>query len=226
MQVLKIGEEGNKVIILDDFLENPQELVTFAKSAHFSPYPIAVERKGYPGVRAAAPASYGDLVRERVDAIIRAEFGVPTVAKLNTFQEALNLISVKEEDLGPLQRIPHFDASDPNFFAVLLYLCDDHHGGTGFYRHNSTGFERVTPERCDAYLDNCYEELNSQRWPKKYCLDEHKLFTRIGFVPAKFNRLVIYRGGTLHSANILGGHSISDCPETGRLTANVFIGYR
>lgn len=226
MQVLEIGEEQNKVIVIDDFLECPETLVAFAKSAHFTSYPIAAEKKGYPGVRSAAPASYGELVRERVDPILRSEFGVAPSAQLNTYQEALNLISVKEEDLGPLQRIPHFDASDPNFFAVLLYLCGDEHGGTGFYRHNSTSYEVITPERCDHYLDSCYEELNSKLWPKKYCLDEHDLFTRVGFVPAKFNRLVIYRGGVLHSANIHSDQSISHCPVSGRLTANIFIGYR
>ena len=225
MQILEVGEEKNKVIILDNFLERPSDLKAFARNVEFAPYPIAVERKGYPGVRSAAPAEYGEQVRARVDAIVRSEFGIPQSAKLRTFQEALNLISVPEEELGPLQRIPHFDASDPNFFAVLLYLCDESHGGTGFYRHNSTGFERITPERLDPYLDSCYEELNRSRRPKRYFSESDDLFTKVGFVPARFNRLVIYRGGVLHSANISDERSINLCPQTGRLTANVFIGY-
>lgn len=225
MQVLELGDEKNKVIVLDDFLENPEGLVSFAKGVTFSPYPIAVERKGYPGVRAAAPAEYGALVRSRIDAIVRSEFEIPPAAELKTYQEALNLISVPEENLGPLQRIPHFDASDPCFFAVLLYLCDSSYGGTGFYRHNSTGFESITPERCDQYLDSCFDELNSSRRPKKYFSNSDDFFTKVGFVPAQYNRLVIYRGGVLHSANIAGEGSISACPESGRLTANVFIGY-
>lgn len=225
MQVLEVGEEKNKVIILDDFLENPAELIEFAKGVEFTPYPIAIERKGYPGVRAAAPARYGQLVRDRVEPIVRSQYGIPAQAELKTYQEALNLISVPEDNLGPLQRVPHFDASDPHFFALLLYLCDDSHGGTGFYRHRSTGFESITPERCDRYLDRSFEELNSSRRPKRYFSDSDGFFTRVGFVPARFNRLVIYRGGLLHSANIGGEHSINHCPETGRLTANVFIGF-
>lgn len=226
MQVLEVGKEKNKVIVIDDFLENPAELVEFASTADFIPYPIAAEKKGYPGVRAAAPVEYGAYLRSRVDPLIRSEFQIPTDAKLSTYQEALNLISVVEEDLGPLQRIPHFDASDPQFFAVLLYLCNEDHGGTGFYRHNSTGFESITPDRCEQYLDRCFVELNQYRRPRRYICDSDDLFTRVGFVPAKYNRLVVYRGGILHSANILGGHSISLSAVTGRLTANVFIGYR
>lgn len=225
MQLLEIGNEKNKIVILDDFLDSPAELIQFANEVQFTPYPVAAERKGYPGVRTAAPASYGNLVRDRVDGIIRSEFGIPEESKLKTYQEALNLISVPEDELGPLQRIPHFDASDPLFFAVLLYLCDDSHGGTGFYRHKSTGFERITPDRVDPYLDCCYEELNRQRMPKRYFSESDELFTKVGFVPARFNRLVIYQGGVLHSANISGDHSISLCPQTGRLTANVFLGY-
>lgn len=225
MQLIEMGAEKNKVIILDDFLENPDELIEFAKGVQFTPYPVAVERKGYPGVRAAAPAEYGVKIRDRVDSIVRSQFEVPARAELRTYQEALNLISVPEENLGPLQRIPHFDASDPCFFAILMYLCDDNHGGTGFYRHNSTGFESISPERCDHYLDRCFEELNQNRRPKKYFSDSDDLFTKVGFVPARFNRLVIYRGGVLHSANIYGDQSISLCPESGRLTANVFLGY-
>ncbi|MFC6632634.1 DUF6445 family protein [Microbulbifer taiwanensis] len=225
MQIIEMGEERNRVIVLDDFLEYPKVLVDFARRAEFTPYPIAVERKGYPGVRAAAPPNYGELVRSRVDSIVRSQFQISAQDELKTYQEALNLISVPEERLGPLQRIPHFDASDPQFFAVLLYLCDDSHGGTGFYRHNSTGFESITPERCDRYLDCCFEELNSNRRPKKYFSESDDLFTKVGFVSARFNRLVIYRGGMLHSANISGNHSISRSPDSGRLTANVFIGY-
>lgn len=225
MQVLEIGKEKNKVVVIDDFLKSPWSLIDYAQNVEFSPYPIAAQRKGYPGVRVVAPAGYGELVRERIDPIVQQEFDIPTAVSLKTYQEALNLITVPEHELGPLQRIPHFDASDPNFFAVLLYLCDDRHGGTGFYRHNSTGYESITPARCDRYLDSCYEELNRQRRPKKYFSESDELFSKIDFIPAKFNRLVIYKGGLLHSANILGCQSINFDPVSGRLTANVFIGY-
>ncbi|MCW8125591.1 DUF6445 family protein [Microbulbifer halophilus] len=225
IQTLEIGDEKRKVMIVDDFLENPEELVAFAKEATFAPWPMAAERKGYPGVRAAAPEDHSRLIMDRIDPLVREQFQVPLSDKLKIHQETLNLITVPEEELGPLQRAPHFDTSNPRLFAVLLYLCDESHGGTGFYRHKSTGYESITPERCEHYLDCCYIEFNKYRRPKKYCSESDDLFSRIGFIPARFNRLVVYRGVMLHSANILGEKSISFCPATGRLTANLFVTY-
>ncbi|QIL89795.1 hypothetical protein GNX18_08580 [Microbulbifer sp. SH-1] len=224
-QVLSVGEEKNTVVVIDDFLDAPENLVVFASQASFAPWPMAAERKGYPGVRAAAPEHHGARMMERLDSVIRRHFSVPASHELKIHQETLNLITVPEAELGPLQRAPHFDTSAPGLYAVLLYLCDESHGGTGFYRHKSTGYETISPQRVEHYLDCCYIEFNKYRRPQKYCLDSDDLFTRVGFVPARFNRLVIYRGNTLHSANILNEKSISFDPVEGRLTANLFVSY-
>lgn len=225
MQLIEVGEEKNTVIVIDDFLENPEELVDFAKRASFAPWPMAAEGKGYPGVRAGAPESHALRLMERLDAVVREKFNIAEGAELKIQQETLNLITVAEDELGPLQRAPHFDTSDPRLYAILLYLCDETHGGTGFYRHKSTGYEAIRPDRVEHYLDSCYVEFNKFRRPRKYCGDSDDLFTRVGFVPAKYNRAVIYKGNLLHSANILSDKSISFCPETGRLTANLFVSY-
>ncbi|MFV8782312.1 DUF6445 family protein [Microbulbifer sp. SA54] len=225
MQVLNVGEENHKILVIDDFLKNPGDLVAHAQKSSFAPWPMAAERKGYPGVRAAAPEGHGVLIMDRIDSLVREQYDIPPVNKLTVHQETLNLITVPEEELGPLQRAPHFDTSAPGLFAILLYLCDESHGGTAFYRHKSTGYESITPDRVEHYLDQCYVEFNKYRRPKKYCSESDELFTRIGFVPAKFNRLVIYRGCLLHSANILTEKSINFCPLEGRLTANLFVTY-
>ncbi|WP_299598827.1 DUF6445 family protein [uncultured Microbulbifer sp.] len=226
-QVLNVGEEKNTIVVMDDFLggAEAEDLVAFASKSSFAPWPIAAERKGYPGVRAAAPEHHARMMMDRLDDVIRERFAVPESHELKIHQETLNLITVPEEELGPLQRAPHFDTSAPGLYAVLLYLCDESHGGTGFYQHKSTGYETISPQRVEHYLDRCYVEFNKFRRPKKYCLDSDDLFTRVGFVPAKFNRLVIYRGNTLHSANILSDKSISFSPVDGRLTANLFVSY-
>src|SRR5688572_912669 len=109
MQVLEIGEEQRKVVVIDDFLETPEELVAFAEKAKFAPWPMAAERKGYPGVRTAAPENHANLIMDRIDSLIRDQFEIPAEEKLEIHQETLNLITVPEEELGPLQRAPHFD---------------------------------------------------------------------------------------------------------------------
>lgn len=225
MQALYMGNEKNKVLCFDDFLANPAQLIDHARQSKFSPYPAAVQRKGYPGVRTAAPADFGDELRGRIGEIIKHEFGIPADANITPLQDALCLMTVPETELGPLQRIPHFDASNPHFFAALLYLCGEEHGGTGFYRHKRTGYESITPERCDHYLDSSYEELNSKKPERRYFSESDDFFIKVGFVPAQFNRLVVYRGCVLHSANILSGISLNPDPDVGRLTANIFFSF-
>lgn len=225
MQTLYMGHEKNKVLCFDDFLASPAQLIDHARQSSFAPYPAAVQRKGYPGVRTAAPAELGSQLRERIGGIIKHEFGIPAEAKITPLQNALCLMTVPETELGPLQRVPHFDASNPHFFATLLYLCGEEHGGTGFYRHNSTGYEAITPERCDPYLDSSYEELNSKKPDRQYFSESNDFFTKVGFIPARFNRLVVYRGCVLHSANIFSGISLNPDPVVGRLTANIFFSF-
>ena len=225
MQTLYMGNENNKVICFDNFLANPELLVSAAEQSEFTPYPMAVQRKGYPGLRTPAPAMYGKLLRDQVVDVIKKEFEISAGSQLTMLQEAMCLMTLPAAELGPLQTIPHFDAINPRFFATLLYLCGEEHGGTAFYRHNRTGFEAITPERSDDYLDSCCEELNGFRREKKYFSDSDQFFTKIGFIPARFNRLVVYQGCLLHSPNILSPISISSDPKRGRLTANVFFSF-
>lgn len=225
MQTLFVGNENNKVIYFDNFLENPSLMVEAAAQSVFSPYAAAAQRKGYPGLRTPAPAFYGQQLRAGVLDIVKREFGVPEQSNVTMLQEAMCLITVPEPALGPLQTIPHFDASNPRFFATLLYLCGEEHGGTAFYRHNQTGYEVISPVRCDHYLDVSYDELNSKRRVKRYFNESDELFTKIGFIPARYNRLVIYPGSILHSSNIYSDISINSNPRQGRLTANVFFSF-
>lgn len=225
MQILRIGEENNKVLCFDNFLAEPMQLVGFAQGATFSHYAAAAQRKGYPGVRTAAPIGLGEQIRTYLDRIVKAEYEIPAARKIKPLQDALCMMTVPEAELGPLQRIPHFDASSPYFFATLLYLCDERHGGTGFYRHNSTGYESIMPERSEHYLDVSYDELNSKKSERCYFSESNEFFTKVGFVPATFNRLLVYRGNILHSANILSDISLNADPRIGRLTANIFFTY-
>lgn len=225
MQTIRFGDEQNKIIYFDDFLSCPSELVEFAAGASFAPYAAAAQRKGYPGVRTPAPAELGIQLRDKIGSIIRREYDVPAGYKIVSLQDALCLMTVPEFRLGPLQTIPHFDASNPQFFATLLYLCGEEHGGTAFYRHNKTRYESITPGNCDNYLDVCIDELNSSRRQKRYFSETDEYFTKIGFLPARYNRLVVYRGSLLHSANILSDISLSMDPRKGRLTANIFFSF-
>ena len=225
VQTETFGEERNKVIVVDDFIKDPSLLVDYATNAKFLASPMLRQRKGYPGVKAAMSNPEADALTESIEGLIDTEFSILPTAQLNSTSSSLCLMTVPEMQLGPYQTIPHFDTSRQNFFAALLYLCGEEHGGTGFYRHNSTGYESISPEHSDNYLDSCFHELNNKKIRKRYFSESDEYYTKIGFVPAFYNRLVVYRGCLLHSANLTSLISLNPDPRIGRLTANIFLNF-
>jgi hypothetical protein len=199
--------------------------MNFAKQHNFEAYPRTSAGKGYPGVRLTPPAEYSQTITELIKPLLQKEFGIPPETEMRKSECAMSLMTVKPEDLGAVQRLPHFDTSNINQFAVLLYLCDQTHGGTAFYRHNATGLEFINPQTSDRYLSIFFDELEKQPPPLKYFTDSDERFTKIGFLPAAVNRMVIYRSCVLHSPYIVAERSIDANPRTGRLTVNTFVAF-
>jgi hypothetical protein len=198
-------------------------MVDYASNNTFEPYPNLNSSKGYPGIRLIAPENYSHALMEIIKPILNKEFDIPDHLEMRRKGCVMSLITVKPENLGPLQATPHFDTSDFNHFAILLYLCNETHGGTAFYRHRATGLEIIKPETSDQYLDTYYAELNERRPLQKYFDDSNERFTKIAMVQARFNRMVIYRGCMLHTPYINPEHSINAEPKAGRLTVNSFV---
>ena len=109
--------------------------------------------------------------------------------------------------------------------AALLYLCDDSHGGTGFYRHNATGWQRITAENRERYLDTYHEEVNRRRPPRALL----RSFRRTVHLSRHAARPLQPPGGVpgslLHSACIDPARSLSSDPRQGRLTVNTFYDF-
>lgn len=212
------------VVFIDDFLADPQPLLEAARSASYAPYPGVAERKGYPGVRAPVPADYSYTLTALIEPLIRQNFGVSEELALRKSECAFSLATTAPTELGPLQRTPHFDTSTPHLIAVLLYLCDEAHGGTGFYRHRATGVQQVTPANRDRYLDAYCAEQAERAPAPRYFDDSDAQFEFLGMMPARFNRLVVYRGSLLHSA-VVNPRRLSGDPRMGRLTVNSFFDF-
>ncbi|WP_423023010.1 DUF6445 family protein [Undibacterium sp. SXout20W] len=223
IESVTIGE--HHALVIDDFLQNPMVMKEIAARSQFSAYPGVPERKGYPGLRARAPEDYSSALTALSEQIIKVNFDVPIELGIRKSICMYSLTTTPPDELGPLQCTPHFDASTPHHMAVLLYLCDQQHGGTGFYRHNATGFQQITAENREHYLDTYYEEMNAKRPLQRYFDDSNDQFTFLGMIPAKFNRLVVYRGSLLHSACINPAISINPDPLPGRLTVNTFYDF-
>lgn len=223
IQSVTIG--GETIVFIDDFLEDPGALVEAACQARFEAAATRAEQKGYPGLRAAAPAAYTETVTALLDPLIKVNFQVPEALGIKVGLSAFSLTTTPPHELGPLQRTPHFDASTPHCMAALLYLCDKAHGGTGFYRHNATGCQRITAENRERYLDARHEEVNRRLPPARYFDRSDEEFTFLGMIPARFNRLAVYRGSLLHSACIHPVRSLDEDPRRGRLTVNTFYDF-
>lgn len=216
---------AHQALLIDDFLEDPQTLVDAACQARFEPCAGWEARKGYPGQRAPVPSAYSEQLAALLAPLIQANFDVPAERPLKRTPCAFSLTTVPPEALGPLQRTPHFDASGPHYMACLLYLCGPQHGGTGFYRHRATGIQQITPANQDAYAQAYYAELERHPPPPRYFDAGNAQFEFLGMIPARFNRLVVYRGSLLHTACIHPALSLSADPRQGRLTVNTFVDF-
>ena len=176
----------------------------------------------YPGIRAQADQNY---LGERMDVlrpVLTDIFGLGQGA--NMVECAFSIVTTPPSDLKPIQRLPHFDTTDPKRLALLHYLSPAETGGTAFYRHKATGFEIVPPDRLDTYSKTIQAEVEADGAPPlEYFTGQSARFERIGHVEAKPNRMIIYRSYRLHSGDIPSDLPLHKDPQTGRLTLNTFL---
>lgn len=226
IKLLNAAHAMQKIIVIENLLEHPQALIDYATLHNFKPAPGQAAGKGYPGVQLVPPSDYSQALIDFVKPLIQKEFGVDETLDMHKSECVMSLMTLKESELSPAQCVPHFDTSNINQFAIILYLCDQSHGGTAFYRHNATGFEFITPQTSDRYFDSFLAELKAHPPAQKYFTDSDVQFTKLGVLPVAFNRMVIYRSCTLHSPYLINPeHSINADPRTGRLTVNTFVAF-
>jgi hypothetical protein len=221
--VTRVGHESAPVIVVDNFLKHPDVVVEYA--ALCSTFE-GVSDTFYPGVRAPLPSIYCFAVRAFLGELVADTFDLRRSAVAGELGH-LSLVTTRPAQLGVLQRMPHIDSSSPKQLAVLHYLCERAHGGTSFYRHRRTGFETIGPGRAQAYQQALVEDLNHFGAPPAgYLCGDDAMFDRIAGFEAAFNRVLIYRSYSLHSADIPADFHFGADPRTGRLTANTFFYYR
>lgn len=219
-----IGNEGNRVIIIDDFMDNASELIKLAKSME----PFEVDQDHYyPGIKrifGGKDVMADSYVQQMMHALAPIIYDVFNVEYFNVDSACFSLVTNRPETLHPRQCIPHFDNTDQGYFAVLHFLSMTPKGGTSFYRHKATGFENISLERQNVYLFEANKEMNLFGPPEKaYISESNDIFERIAYFEGRFNRVLIYKGSLLHSGHIEPDFNFSPDPEMGRLTTNIFI---
>ena len=205
------------MIVIDDYARDPEQLI--AEAAELNYQPIGPY---YPGVRAVVPPALVLAIRNSLAGLIRETFGLED--ELNRIESYYSLITTHPEDLNLLQRLPHFDGLGPKRIAVLHHLGRAEGSATAFYRHRSTGFETMTEARLPAYNQAVNAEFHRHGLPPAAYLDgDTPIYERIARYEARFNRLLVYRGNTLHAGELPPDLPLTDDPLTGRFSINTFV---
>ncbi len=219
--VQPLGHSGEPLLIIDDFLTNPDAVVAAASASkdwrNLAP-------GGYPGRRAPLPRDYATSVLRRVDEPIRRKL-FSTRMKLDKFECSFSMVTQAPTELQQQQRIPHIDVATPTKVAVLHYLCNEQFGGTAFFRQENTGLEQIGPEQKTEYLAARSKDIAKLSADNTYPDGATPGYVQTAQTEVKFNRLVMYRSFTLHSGIINDPDLLTTDPRSGRLTANFFVDY-
>ena len=217
VQKLAIGREQAPLLVIDNLVANPDELVEVAAG---KPYGDVVSY--YPGIRAKAPLSYQHFVLDHMRGLFAETFGLQ--GRLRFTACYFSLVTTAPEKLAHLQCIPHIDSVLGTELAFVHYLFKRNHGGTAFYRHRHTGFEVVTQERRTEYFERVEAEKTGPNKPDVGYIDgSTALYEQVRSEAGVFNRMLVYRRNSLHSGSIALPFAVDPNPRTGRLSLNGFI---
>jgi len=222
-QLLRFGDSQSPIVVIDEFSGDVENVVRIAEA--LAPFP-EIDVNYYPGVRRLITRSdahadaYVEGTCRDAGQFIAGAFDVDSF----TFVEAsFSIVSLRPDQLHPLQRAPHFDSADQKYYALLHYLRVPPDTGTAFYRQRSTGIERITEENLAQFV-GAAKAAAAQLPPNSgYIQGSDVFYEQIGMVEAIPDRMVIYQGSLLHSGIIPPDMPLSADPREGRLTANIFV---
>jgi len=206
---------NKNIIIVDDFLPNPHEVRKFALAAEW-PDP---GKKTYPGrntLRSHDGIYYNDEIHAKIEAAVGRKLTPQnlnnTGADCGYFRSSL-ANDIFEQDI-------HIDPGSDWGGVLFLNIGSqvDPESGTSFWRHKKTGLEHVPMNASQGAVTNYgdYEEIR-QNLVYSDGLDR-SLWDRYCFVPAKYNRLVLFSPYLWHSH----GANFGDKLENGRLVQLFF----
>ena len=207
--------------MIDDFSARLPAIVDIA--AAMAPFPSAA-RNHYPGLRRIIDERDETAFAYVADALrAAAPFigGAFDVDGFDLIEASFSVICARPETLGPVQRAPHFDSTNPDYIALLHYLSDTPGTGTAFYRQRSSAIEVIDDGNVAGFVATAKRDAAAR--PAGYINDTDVHFEQIAKVESVPDRLVMYRGNLLHSGIIPPDMAMSADPRTGRLTANLFV---
>ena len=213
-------------VVIDDFLQNPQEVVDYACTRADQ---FVMPERAYPGLVLPVGNQFVNHLNQFIQREMSSMF--PFCRGGIDFHTQYSITTLQPENFTWIQRLCHTDprleAGRVNY-AALLYLFDNPDlGGTGFYRWKNPQFwaemAALQREDPDAGLEVLKEKFQMFRDPPCYMTESNEAAVLLDKVPAKFNRLVFYSGEMPHNAYISDPGLLTPDPAGGRLTLNCFV---
>ena len=199
----------NRYIIVDDFYNNPDELVRVALNS--------LNEEDSPSGNYA-----GVMTTEYFLGVESRE-----VFKQLTLEPSINsstnangrLRFTRENDSFKFHI--HYDVDMNTKWAGVIYLSKDHPKveGTCFWKHKRTGLE-VAPNTVEGFAKYGWSGFpDLKEFLETEGLDE-SLWEKTLSIPYKYNRLVLFRPWLLHSPGPAFGNTL----ETSRVVQTIFLG--
>ncbi len=218
VQKLTIGRERAPLLVIDNLVSDAESLVDLAAKKMFGDVVTY-----YPGIRAKVPLTYQQFVLQQFGPLFVEYFGLGA-ARLRFTDCHFSLVTTPPEKLDYLQRIPHTDSYLGSQLAFIHYLFKADLGGTSFYRHRTTGFEFIDEARCLEYAARRDEAKDgADAPPAAYINGDTALYEEVCRQQGIFNRMLVYRRNSLHSACLAADFVPDANPRTGRLSVNGFL---
>lgn len=199
----------NRYIIVDDFYNDPDELVRVALSTmreEDSP------SGGYAGVM-TTQAFLGQQLRDTFQKLTMEP-------SINSSTNANGRLRFTRENDSFKFHI-HYDVDMTTKWAGVVYLSKNHPRteGTNFWRHLRTGLE-VAPNTVEGFAKYGWKDFHDLKaFLETEGLDE-SLWEKTFSIPYKYNRLVLFRPWLLHSPGPAFGDSLENC----RIVQTLFLG--
>jgi hypothetical protein len=111
----------------------------------------------YPGLRMNAPSLYINAIPFYLANLLGPVFGL-TPDKIAGGKSLYSMAITPPDHLERKQCLPHIDSFLSGDLACAHYLCDKDQGGTALYRHKKTGYEKITSETIDLYIQAVMDE--------------------------------------------------------------------
>jgi Family of unknown function (DUF6445) len=216
----RVGKYPITVTVADHVLLRPQRLAEFGLGLTF----VEDDSNLYPGVRARVPAEFSRPFHEWLTRALHRTGVLEESSYIHDDASFFSIVNKGSANLLPLQRIPHYDSTDPTVFAAVIYLFDRANSGTSFYRHRTTGYERIGGDNAGNYKIALNRNMKQFGPPaREYTNGSNALFERTHSVDSAFNRIVIYSGNVLHAADIDGSLFGGNGNRQWRLTVSSLV---